>query len=165
MGVPQKNVIRIDCSHNIGLTSLKGCPKQMDDGPTTEFILCGCHGLTSLEGAPEILKKGKFVCQQNSNLKSMKGAPSKCHSLYILQNNVLESLVGCPKSVSKFVCHDNINLTSLKGLPTTVRGTIEFYGNGGIEQYDENDFIEAGCTSWKKLIAKRPINLKDFLWY
>jgi hypothetical protein len=165
VGIPQKNVKLIDCSQNTGLTSLKGCPKQMDDGKSTQFIVCGCHSLTNLEGAPQIIKNGVFVCKQNSGITSMKGAPSKCRSLYISENTGLESLDGCPKSVSQFHCRDNSKLTSLKGLPKTVRGTIEVYDNGGGKEYNENDIIEAGCTSWRKLVTKKPYNLRDYLWY
>jgi hypothetical protein len=30
---------------------------------------------------------------------------------------------------------------------------------------NENDIIEAGCTSWRKLVTKKPYNLRDYLWY
>lgn len=64
------------------------------------------QGLTSLEGAPEIVG-GDFNCYQN-NLTSLKGGPKKVGWDFDCSDNKLTALEGAPKEVGgSFYCHNN----------------------------------------------------------
>jgi hypothetical protein len=75
-------------------------------------------GLTSLEGAPEIVK-GNFDCSHN-HLTSLKGAPETVNGYFDCSHNKLTSLKGAPKTVDgTFFCTDNM-LRSLSYLPKDI---------------------------------------------
>ena len=59
---------RFDCRNN-NLTSLRGCPREV------EGFYCNVNELTSLEGAPERVG-GNFYCDYNK-LTTLKGAPKE----------------------------------------------------------------------------------------
>jgi hypothetical protein len=75
-------------------------------------------GLTSLEGAPEVVE-GKFDCSYN-NLTSLEGAPRIVEKHFYCDFNKLSSLEGAPKVVKGyFNCYGN-KLVSLEYLPENV---------------------------------------------
>ncbi len=89
------------CSYN-KLTSLKGAPKIVKGG-----FSCSFNKLTSLEGAPKIVE-GDFYCGHNK-LTSLKGSPKIVEGDFNCFNNKLTSLEGAPKEVNgDFYCYNNI---------------------------------------------------------
>ena len=78
--------------------------------------------LTSLEGAPKIVKRN-FDCYGNK-LTSLKGAPEIVEGYFYCYSNNLTSLEGGPKEVKRsFLCPNN-KLTSLEGAPEIVEGVF-----------------------------------------
>jgi hypothetical protein len=72
-------------------------------------------GLTSLEGAPEVVE-GKFRCSYNK-LTTLEGAPRVVTDNFYCSNNLLITLKGAPNIVKEyFNCYRN-KLTSLEYLP------------------------------------------------
>jgi hypothetical protein len=69
-------------------------------------------GLTSLEGAPEIVN-GKFWCQHNK-LTNLKGAPRIVKGWFNCRYNQLVSLEGSPEISEEDFCCSNNNLTNSK---------------------------------------------------
>ena len=110
----------IDCSRE-GLTSLKGCPKEVKGS-----FDCSHNQLTTLEGGPKEVGGG-FYCGHN-NLTSLKGSPKEVKGDFWCNNNNLTTLEGAPKEVRDFSCHAN-KLTSLKGAPKEVGGKFDCRGN------------------------------------
>jgi hypothetical protein len=99
------------CSHN-NLTSLEGAPNEVK-----KSFNCKDNNLTSLEGAPK--KVGGFLCDGNK-LTTLEGAPKKVGGSFHCNSNNLTSLDGAPHTVGgSFYCNSN-NLTSLKGAPIEV---------------------------------------------
>lgn len=87
------------CS-TLGLTSLEGCPKEIDGN-----FNCSFNNLTSLKGAPKEVS-GDFECQYNS-LTSLEGAPEEVGGIFFCSNNKLVSLKGCPKKVGGVFYFEN----------------------------------------------------------
>lgn len=110
----------INCSGE-GLTSLKGAPKIVKGS-----FWCDKNRLTSLEGGPQEVSKN-FDCSYNQ-LTSLEGGPQKVSGMYECDNNKLTSLEGSPKETESFYCFKN-QLTSLKGAPKEVWGDFYCYDN------------------------------------
>ncbi len=88
---------------------------KYEDG---DFI-CGYTGLTSLEGAPTIVKGG-FYCSRNK-LTSLKGAPKEVGGNFYADDNRITSLEGAPAVIGgDFSVSDN-KLTSLKDVHKQVK--------------------------------------------
>ena len=122
-----------DCT-NKNITSLEGSPlstenspficvgnkrlKSLNGGPTeTGAFLCSHCDLRTLEGAPQKIY-GRFWCDNNPNLTSLKGMPQEDISTLFCANCNLTSLEGAPLKIDgSFECSSNKNLTSLKGAP------------------------------------------------
>jgi hypothetical protein len=102
----------------LDLTSLEGCPKEVDGD-----FWCNDNKLTSLEGAPE--KVGRdFHCSHNK-LTSLKGCPKEVGGDFWCKDNKLKSLEDGPKEVGgSFNCQAN-KLTSLEGGPKEVGGYFD----------------------------------------
>jgi hypothetical protein len=73
---------------------------------------CGNNQLTSLKGAPTIVK-GDFYCSKNK-LTSLKGAPKEVGGYFHADGNNLTSLEGAPTVVGGYFSVSNNPLTSLK---------------------------------------------------
>ena len=87
-------------------------------GTVTRDFVCGANQLTSLVGAPQMVKGG-FNCASN-RLTSLEGAPQTVGGSFYCDENFLTSLVGAPETVGViFFCGHN-SLTSLAGAPQTV---------------------------------------------
>jgi hypothetical protein len=117
-------VVEVDfsCEDN-GMTTLEGAPQVIKGS-----FYCGYNNLTSLVGAPQVVE-GAFDCQDN-NLTSLEGAPQKVGKWFDCDNNELTSLVGAPRVVKgDFDCSRN-GLTSLEGAPREVRGNFSCSNNG-----------------------------------
>jgi hypothetical protein len=100
---------------DMGLTSLEGAPKIVRGG-----FYCSNNNLTTLEGAPEVVEESFFFCSYNYLLSSLKGAPKKVKNFYC-DNSGLTSLEGAPEIVEgQFNCSYN-KLTTLKGAPKKVK--------------------------------------------
>ena len=122
------------------LTSLEGCPEEVGG----EFKLFECPNLTSLAGAPKIVKN--FYISSECGLKTMSGLvlekverfeclhnpinsltgvkfPEEVSEWFVLVGTQLTSLVGVPKKKigQEFVCAQG-RLTSLEGAPESVGG-------------------------------------------
>ena len=112
------------CSNN-NLTSLEGAPSVVKGN-----FSCFNNNLTSLEGAPSAVK-GDFYCSYN-NLTSLEGAPSVVKGVFSCSNNKLTSLQGAPSAVKgDFYCTNN-KLTSLAGIHKIIKeihGYADFENN------------------------------------
>ena len=98
------NISKVDGGfwcHNLGLTSLKGCPREV--GGTFD---CSKNLLTTLEGCP--IKAGEnFFCSIN-NIISLKGCPEIINGVFDCSHNQLYTLDNCPKETKgDFWCYDN----------------------------------------------------------
>ena len=90
--------------------------------------------LTSLEGAPQVVKRN-FNCFGNK-LTSLEGAPQEVGGHFDCSNNKLTSLEGAPQVVKgNFNCFSN-KLTSLEGAPQEV---------GGDFRCSRNNFLIPNC--------------------
>ena len=99
--------------------------KQED--PYPRDFSCSNNNLTSLEGAPSVVK-GNFSCF-NNNLTSLQGAPSAVKGGFYCSYNNLTSLEGAPSAVKgNFNCAAN-NLTSLEGAPSVVNNDFSCDNN------------------------------------
>jgi hypothetical protein len=101
----------IDVS-SMGLTSLEGAPEIVKGN-----FWCLCNRLNSLNGAPKEIINGKFSCSFN-RLTSLEGAPSiVVGGVFDCSFNQLISLKGTLKIVKKsFNCSNN-KLQTLDYLP------------------------------------------------
>ena len=110
---------------NNNLTSLEGAPSVVKGN-----FSCFNNNLTSLEGAPSAVK-GDFYCSYN-NLTSLEGAPSVVKGVFSCSNNKLTSLQGAPSAVKgDFYCTNN-KLTSLAGIHKIIKeihGYADFENN------------------------------------
>ena len=90
---------------------------------------CSYCDLTSLEGAPKIVKK-TFHCVDCNSLTSLEGAPEKVGRDFNCNDcNSLISLEGAPKEVEGvFNCSGCKSLTSLAGIPKKIGGKIKYRG-------------------------------------
>jgi hypothetical protein len=105
---------RFSC-HNIKLTTLDGCPKEVGGS-----FLCNDNQLTTLEGCPKEVG-GSFYCS-NNQLTSLEGCPREVGGYFDCGNNQLTTLEGCPGVVGgNFDCCLN-QLTTLEGGPREVGG-------------------------------------------
>jgi hypothetical protein len=110
-----KEVLGIADFSNNQLTSLKGCPKVVE-----ESFNCNANDLTSLEYGPEQVG-GSFFCAGN-RLIDLKGMPTKIGGDLLVSRNRLSSLEGCPKTIpGNFSCNSNM-LRSLQEGPSHVGG-------------------------------------------
>jgi hypothetical protein len=106
----------------LGLTSLLGCPQQVQGN-----FDCGYNKLETLEGAPQEVG-GRFMCDSNL-LKTLKGAPPRVGGGFNCADNELETLEGGPVEVGlNYFCSNN-KLTSLKGMPRTINGDFWCFKN------------------------------------
>lgn len=125
----------------LGLSSLKGCPKvvhgdflcygneleDLEGGPETVKITynCSANGLTSLKGAPKEVGAA-FYCDSNS-LKSMKGGPEKIGKTLDISENPLTELDGFPKEVGEdIIIDENIFWDSQIRKVCKVKGDVKF---------------------------------------
>ena len=83
---------------------------------------CSNNKLTSLEGAPDIVKSD-FYCS-NNELTSLKWAPHEVGGHFCCTYNQLTSLAYSPKIVGKGVSYYNNKLTSLHGIPKKIDGVF-----------------------------------------
>ena len=99
------------CENN-DLTSLEGAPSILRGS----FI---CHGnsLTSLKGVTPIIK-GDFDCSANI-LTDLIDSPKEVRGYYDCSDNKIRSLEGVPKKLKDFICSNN-PLDSLEGGPTEI---------------------------------------------
>ena len=106
-----------------GLRDLKG----VRFGKVSGDFHCNDNQLTTLEGAPQIVK-GYFRCSGN-NLTSLVGAPKTVGVDFYCYGNQLTTLEGAPQTVGgRFRC-DNNHLTSLVGAPQSFKGSFICMGN------------------------------------
>jgi hypothetical protein len=140
-----------NCSRNM-LTSLEGAPEIIKG----DFD-CSRNNLTSLEGAPKEIG-GDFYCYCNM-LTSLEGAPKKVGGRFSCYYNNLTSLKGAPKEVGEdFSCHNN-KLISLEGAPEIIKG--DFRG----DQFSDEDyrtFAKKRKYVDSKLDKELNIDLEDF---
>jgi hypothetical protein len=80
---------------------------------------CGNNHLTSLEGAPTIVK-GNFNCGLLL-LTSLKGAPKEVGGGFYADNNLLTSLEGAPTMIGGYFSVEHNKLTSLKDIHKHVK--------------------------------------------
>ena len=109
------------CSNN-NLTSLEGAPSVVKGN-----FSCFNNNLTSLQGAPSAVKGG-FYCSYN-NLTSLEGAPSAVKGNFNCAANNLTSLEGAPSVVNNDFSCDNNKLTSLEGAPSVVNNDFYCFSN------------------------------------
>jgi hypothetical protein len=96
-------------------------------------------GLTSLEGAPEIVE-GRFDCSYNY-LTSLKGAPRIVKKHFYCDCNILNSLEGAPNIVKGyFNCYNN-KLVSLEYLPEniTLQNLISDFPKEAVYEFFKNN--------------------------
>ena len=91
--------------------------KQEDPYPRN--FSCFNNNLTSLEGAPSVVK-GNFSCF-NNNLTSLEGAPSAVKGDFYCSYNNLTSLEGAPSVVKGVFSCSNNKLTSLAGIHKIIK--------------------------------------------
>ena len=117
-----------DCS-GLGLTSLEGAPQIVEAG-----FSCKNNKLTSLKGAPLDVVAG-FYCS-NNQLISLEGAPDYVEGCFYCENNKLTSLEGAPEYIMlDFNCSNN-QLTSLKGAPEEVGGNFNCTNNPNLHSLE-----------------------------
>jgi hypothetical protein len=85
---------------------------------------CFSAGLTSLEGAPEVVH-GDFDCSSNQ-LSSLAGSPRKVHKDFICSGNqaVLNNLEGISSQIGGGVYLASSRVKSLTGSPARVQGSF-----------------------------------------
>ncbi len=159
--VDENGLVNVDGVVGISSKGLTEFPVKF--GTVSGIFSCYGNNLTSLEGAPSIVR-GWFDCSNNPNLTSLVGAPSKVWDFYCSNNNLtslegapevdwyfycsnnnLTSLVGAPKEVRDFYCNGN-NLTSLVGAPKEVRGFYCHNQKNG-HQFTKEDVWEVSKVS------------------
>ena len=109
-----------NCDSCSKLTSLEGAPEVVKDN-----FYCARCPITSLKGAPKIVS-GAFSCSR-CPITTLEGAPEKVEgNFYCLMCPELKSLKGAPETVDKdFKCAICPELTSLEDAPKEVGG--DFY--------------------------------------
>lgn len=99
----------------LGLTSLKGAPKRVEDA-----FHCSDNPLVSLEGSPQFVGDS-FFCT-NCGLETLEGGPQHVGRDVVCEKNKLRTLRGAPQFVGEnFHCENN-ELVSLEGAPEKVGG-------------------------------------------
>jgi len=101
-----------DCSENF-LTTLKGCPKTLND-----TFDCSHNLLTSLHFAPTVAPKS-FYCA-NNRLTSLEGVPKNIGETFHCPNNLLNSLWGGPEIVGEYYRCTGNPIMTLDFLPEQV---------------------------------------------
>jgi hypothetical protein len=103
-----------DCGNN-NLTSLKGCPKWID-----EFFYCGYNQLTDLKDSPKQVG-GRFNCSGNKNLYNINGYTEKIGILFYCNDTPLSSIFNEVDqnflhafNFYKIIKDDTVNLKRLK---------------------------------------------------
>lgn len=98
------------------ITTLKGCPKSV-----YHFDCSSCIKLTSLEGAPEVVKDS-FDCSYCKNLENLVGCPNTISTSFSCYGcEKLTNFIGAPEKVGlDFNGMNCKNLTSLEGAPKEV---------------------------------------------
>ncbi len=106
------------------------------------FSCDNCTNLTSLEGAPSVVKSA-FSCNGCISITSLKGVPRKIDSNFHCDGcTSLTSLEGAPSSVElDFTCRDSVNLTSFKGAPSQI-GKGFYYEGCPKVPVEEKNFYE-----------------------
>lgn len=113
---------------------------DVQNNPWNGNFECFSQALTSLKGAPKIIK-GDFDCSHNK-LTSLKGGPKEVHGVFFGYENELTSLKGAPKKVDgAFNVNDN-KLTSLEGMPEIINGDLSFNNNRITSLKDIHKFIK-----------------------
>ena len=103
----------------LGLTSLKGAPKVVKG-----IFDCSHNELRTLHNGPKVVK-GSFYCNYNK-LDSLEDAPEKVKGDFYCSHNELTSLEGAPKEVEwDFDCRNNI----LKGTPEEIKADLRKISN------------------------------------
>ena len=112
---------------NLSNMKLVALPKWVKKCEVQEDFNCVLNRLTTLEGAPKIVK-GDFNCSGN-NLNLLKGASKTVGGDFYCSGNNLISLKGAPRTVGgDFYCAGN-RLTTLEGAPKIVKGDFYCYNN------------------------------------
>jgi hypothetical protein len=121
------------------------------------FECASCYSLTSLEGAPKVVKES-FICSWCVNLASLKGAPEKVGNDFNCAYCGIESLEYSPKEVGgNFLCNNCIKLTSLKGITQDVKWGIHcnscksLVSLEGAPKVVKGDFNCTGCDALTSL--------------
>lgn len=86
----------LDCSFN-GLTSLEGCPQNLEE------LWCAGNKLETLEGCPPGLLR--LDCSSN-RLQALQGCPKTVEYLYCSHNKI-QTLKGCPPELKGLWCGFN----------------------------------------------------------
>lgn len=108
---------RLVISRNKSLSSLKGCPRKVNDN-----FNCESNGLTGLVGCPQLI--GASFCCDDNHLESLTGCPKEIPGAFLANNCGLKSFVGGPEIVgSDFYAGGNA-FESLDGFPREVGGHI-----------------------------------------
>lgn len=90
-------------------------------GTIYDFDCNGCHGLETLEGAPD-RSLHYFSCANCTKLKNLIGGPLYADMYQAHRCESLESLIGSPIRVTDFYIDYCYSLTSLEGAPKEVIG-------------------------------------------
>jgi hypothetical protein len=103
---------------NLPLTTLKGCPDEVDG-----VFNISRSKITNLEGSPKLVRS-KFVIDNTRTLVSTKGMTPTIHgSVDLSYNSALTSLEGFATTCDS-VSLTGCRLTSLKGLPNRINGAL-----------------------------------------
>lgn len=145
------------------LTSLEGCPKQVDNN-----FYCDENNLETLKYRPKKIN-ASFVCSDN-NLKTLEYSPTSVGQHYYCYNNNLISLKGRPKIIKgNFDCSSN-KLKTLEGRPQQIDGNFDC-GKNNLETLEGRPKIIGGIfiitgnkkiTNFKKEIIKHQIKAKTY---
>lgn len=107
---------------NLGLTTLKGCPKIV-----LGSFSCANNNLDNLQYLPLIITKDLYL--HNNKLTSLIGCPKEINGTFICSNNLLTSLQYMPeKNIKTLYCQHN-KLLDLKYAPEIISGDFDCSNN------------------------------------
>ncbi len=148
----------VDVDGKVGLYSRDLTELPFQFGHVNGTFDCGYNYLTSLKGAPTVVK-GDFECGHNK-LTSLEYAPKKVGGTFDCQANPLESLKHLP-----LVINGNLNFVNcqfikdLSPISENVRGIIWCYG-ADLYNHSFDVLFEKGVNLDKIGVNKEIFNLK-----
>jgi len=132
--LPDEVTGMFECS-DLGLTTLKGCPKIVGDN-----FMCVGNLITNLIGGPKEFGGIMYNCNFNK-LITLEGAPEYIDGDFNAGENQLTTLKGGPKIVKRSFAVDDNMLTTLEGAPI-VGDAVITSGNLVNFEHIEADFVE-----------------------
>ena len=115
------STIRFDVSDYQNLTSLEGCPEEIDT------IVCSYTKIQSLKGCSPRVKN--VWCQRNEHLVSLEGCPRVVEMLSC-SNTKITSLEGGPDQATSIWCFNTPLLKTLKGCPQSTVDNLDCMNSG-----------------------------------